>query len=106
LKLPTIPPEVRVEYQIAFAARVRHYTTAGKVEAEARALALDDLGCEQFFAHLREQPVLPVSATPAVLPLDLRSDVERARIRAENAAKLKRLRVQWVAEKTRKGEAA
>jgi hypothetical protein len=106
LKLPTIPPEIHAEYQTAFNERVRHYTATGKTEVEAQALALDDLGHEQFFAHLKEQPPLPVSATPVVLSPDLRSEVERARVRAENAAKLKRLRAQWAAERAGKGAAA
>jgi hypothetical protein len=108
LKLPAIPPEIHAEYQAAFAARVSHYRQAGKTEVEARALALDDLGCEQFFAHLQEQThiALPVSAT-SVAPIDTRSEVERARIRAANVAKLTRLRKQWAKEQARrKGEAA
>lgn len=106
LKLPAIPPEIHAEYQTAFAARVCVVTDTGKTEAEARESALSDLGCEQFFAHLKEQPALPVSATSAALPTDTRSQVERARIKTANALKVERLRAQWVAERSRKGEAA
>jgi hypothetical protein len=108
LKLPVIPPEIHAAYQTAFAARINHYTQAGKTEAEARALALDDLGCEQFFAHLKEQPAPSVSATSALPQPDRRSQVERARIRAANGAKVKRMRAQWATDKIRagKGEAA
>ena len=93
-----LPTEVRAVYQTAVETRVRHYTDEGKTETEARVLALDDLGCEQFYAHVQSSPTPLPQANSEPVPHPF-SEVERARIRAANAAKVQRLRTQWRTER-------
>jgi hypothetical protein len=55
LRLPAISPAVRAEYAAQLRQRTAAYVAQGKLAAEAQALALDDLGCLEFFDFMREQ---------------------------------------------------
>jgi hypothetical protein len=55
LRLPAIAPAVRAEYAAALRQCTAAYVAQGKLTAEAQALALDDLGCLEFFDFMREQ---------------------------------------------------
>jgi len=50
-----IPADVRADYRRLFEQRVASYTAAGRALESARQLALDDLGCVEFFALMRER---------------------------------------------------
>lgn len=53
-----IPAGVRAEYRTLFEQRVASYATAGRSAEAARQLALDDLGCVEFYAFMREREVV------------------------------------------------
>jgi hypothetical protein len=55
LRLPAVAPAVRAEYAAQLQQRAASYRAQGKPAADAQALALDDLGCAEFYDFLREQ---------------------------------------------------
>jgi hypothetical protein len=52
---PFIPAEVRARYKYELAERAKHYLASGMVRDEAERLALDDLGCVEFWSLLKNE---------------------------------------------------
>jgi hypothetical protein len=52
---PIISAEVRARYKRELAERARHYITSGILREEADRLALDDLGCVEFWDFMNDR---------------------------------------------------
>ncbi len=107
LRTPELSADERVQYQAELAERADFMEAGGMPAAAALDAARDLLGCPEFWAYCQEINAGPLPSLR--VPPDSRgiySEVERAQIRAWNAANLVRLRAEWAAERRRSERAA